>query len=93
MFKYDRLVIPYMLRTIVSFLSSHTEHPLLAGLLLLGGLFLGSGALYGIALGSGLVEGFLTVYGVLAAAMAILGYVALLAGKLIDLVRREYDLS
>lgn len=82
-----------MIRYAVSFLSEHTDHPLLMGMFVLAAVFLIGGAVSGQVFGNEIIEGFLTVYAVMAAAMGAFGYALVFVARSLSKVLRQYELS
>lgn len=82
-----------MIRYAVSFLSEHTNHPLLMGLFVIAAVFLAGGAVAGLVFDNNTVEGFMTVYAVMAAAMGAFGYAMVFIAKFGSAILRQYQFS
>lgn len=82
-----------MIRYAVSFLTDHTDHPLLMGLFVIAAVFLAGGAVAGQVFDNNTIEGFMTVYAVMAAAMGALGYMMVFIAKFSSMILRQYRFS
>jgi len=82
-----------MLRYLTSVVVEHSDHPYMAGMFVIGGLFLLGGVLMETFTENGIVSGLLAVYAMIAFFLGVLGYLTVFGGKLVRGYMRETDAS
>jgi len=71
----------------VSFLTSNTDHPFIAGLFVGAVVFAAAGVVVDVTVGNGTASGFLIIYAMMATVLGLFGYAALYTLKLASMVR------
>lgn len=82
-----------MFEHLVSFVTSRTEHPFIAGLFVLAALFGVAGVLAETVVGNGTAAGFLVIYAMMAVALGVFGYAVLYLLRLVTIVRERMVLA
>jgi hypothetical protein len=78
-----------MLRYVTSLVARYTDHPILAGMFVIGGTLALLGLVVETFAGNGLIGGFLVVYAIIAFFLGALGYAIAIGGKLLRYYARD----
>ena len=80
-----------MLRFVQSLIVRYSDHPYLAGILLIGAVLAAAGVVVDVVVGNGLIGGFLVVYALIAFFLGALGYALAISGTLLRTYLRNTD--